>query len=240
MGIRCPECSVENADYAAYCVWCKSKIGFQESEDLYLDDVDNQEPKIQEPEIQNHATVKKPKAADDFMSKKFYPINVDSKKENLRKLKPTKEVKKDKTFLVRLKDISYVIVSILIIAAVFTIWLETNKTGASKRFGLFERNKLKILRLFRQTIFSKQRFNNFNFIKHNKIYGIFYSKDNSYVLIGNKIYYPNDSVYGGRIIDISQDEVKIQFQEREGVYRVGYVIKKESPSTSSVIEKDAI
>jgi hypothetical protein len=65
------------------------------------------------------------------------------------------------------------------------------------------------------------------------IEGIFYSKDSSYVMIDGKIYKPDDYVCGGKIINISLDEVKIKFQDREKIYTSGMSItgiKAEKPT----------
>ena len=61
-----------------------------------------------------------------------------------------------------------------------------------------------------------------------KINGIGYSMDNlpNYVIIDNNIYNLNDYIYGGKIINISQDEVTIQFQDKQEVYSVGQTIKR--------------
>ena len=61
-----------------------------------------------------------------------------------------------------------------------------------------------------------------------KINGIGYSMGNSpnYVIIDNNIYNLTDDIYGGKIINISQDEVTMQFQDKQEVYRVGHTIKK--------------
>ncbi|MFH0827831.1 MAG: hypothetical protein V1919_01535 [Candidatus Omnitrophota bacterium] len=66
-----------------------------------------------------------------------------------------------------------------------------------------------------------------------KINGILYSQNNPFVMIDKKMYYLNDSVCGGKITGISPDKIKIKFQEREGIYKVGNVIKQEAGIVSS-------
>lgn len=60
------------------------------------------------------------------------------------------------------------------------------------------------------------------------IEGILYSQEKPTVIINREDYHLNDSVCGGKIINISRDKVTIQFQEKEEVYRVGDMIRKDA------------
>ncbi|MBW2044701.1 MAG: hypothetical protein JRI96_07415 [Deltaproteobacteria bacterium] len=61
-----------------------------------------------------------------------------------------------------------------------------------------------------------------------KIQGISYSEHNPSVAINGAVHYVNDSVCGGKIINISFDKVTIKFQDEEKDYSVGDVIDKET------------
>ena len=53
------------------------------------------------------------------------------------------------------------------------------------------------------------------------IEGILYSENNPAVIINGKTYFINDSIRGGRIINIYPDRVKIEFADGQAEYRVG-------------------
>ena len=106
---------------------------------------------------------------------------------------------------------------------VFVIWYFMITSGVVKKIGLPKIAKPKIWSLFRGN-FSKRILQIFP--ETYKIDGIGHSMDNpNYVIINNNIYYSNDFVGGGKIINISQDGVTIQFEDKVRVYRVGHMIK---------------
>ena len=108
--------------------------------------------------------------------------------------------------------IGYLGKSILMITIIScAIWLVVNKTGASTRIASFKRANANFL-------------NSLN-PQPCKINGIVYSQDYSYIVVGNEIYCLNESICSGKIINISKDEVRIQGQEEEGVFRVGHMIQ---------------
>jgi len=57
-----------------------------------------------------------------------------------------------------------------------------------------------------------------------KIYGIFYSENNSLAMIGGSNYRVNDSILGGIIINISEHRITIKFPDKEKEYGVGDTI----------------
>ncbi|MGD9015571.1 MAG: hypothetical protein PVI33_06075 [Candidatus Omnitrophota bacterium] len=99
------------------------------------------------------------------------------------------------------------IITILICAT----WLVANNTGASTKIASFKRANANLLSSLNP--------------QPCKINGIVYSQDYSYIVVGNEIYCLNESICSGKIINISKDEVRIQGQEQEGVFRVGHMIQ---------------
>ena len=60
-----------------------------------------------------------------------------------------------------------------------------------------------------------------------KIQGILYSPSNPLVLIDGNTHSLNDSVCGGKIVDISPNKITVGFQDKEKDYKIGDFIKKE-------------
>ena len=125
---------------------------------------------------------------------------------------------------------SYLIKIISIMIAVFMIWYLVVTTGVVKRIRLDRIIRSKIVKvdmmwsLFRANLSAKMPK---IFQRNYKINGIFYSTDESthFIMINNNAYYPDDFVNGGKIINISQDAVRIQFPDKEVVYRLGDTIE---------------
>ena len=123
------------------------------------------------------------------------------------------------------KKIIRLITLIFIMIALFTMWFSMNRTKLSKIGIPFKRTKLRISNFFRSKIFSKKGLKIGRESNACKINGILYSEDNPFVIINDTIYFCNDSVCGAKIIDISQNRVTFQFQDKQEVYRVGNIIK---------------
>ena len=54
-----------------------------------------------------------------------------------------------------------------------------------------------------------------------KVDGILYARDNPTVMIDSKIYSLHEEVCGGTIVDISKENVVIQFRDRRELFNVG-------------------
>lgn len=74
-------------------------------------------------------------------------------------------------------------------------------------------------------------------LNHYKIEGIFYDKVKPAVMVGGKIRFVNDSVCGGKITNISPDEVTINFENIEKEYKVGDLITGEIESVSEYLKR---
>ena len=123
------------------------------------------------------------------------------------------------------KKIFRLITLILIMIVLFTIWLSMNRARVSKSGIPFKRSKQGILSLLRSKIFPKKGLKITRGSNACKINGILYSDDNPFVIINDTIYFSNDSVCGGKIIDISENRITVQHQDKQEVYRVGNIIK---------------
>ena len=132
---------------------------------------------------------------------------------------------KAEVFPTKFKKIIRLIVLILILITLFTIWSRGNKATLSKVDNLFKKTRQKILGFFKGGISPKVRFKIGSRSNSCKINGILYSDETPFVMIGGTIYYPDDSVCGGTILNISQNEVIIQLQDKQGIYRVGSIVK---------------
>jgi hypothetical protein len=63
-----------------------------------------------------------------------------------------------------------------------------------------------------------------------RIDGISYSKDNPIVIINEKIYHINEAVAGGKIIDITEGSITVQFGEKTSSYKTGDSIWQKTES----------
>ena len=123
------------------------------------------------------------------------------------------------------KIIGLLIRSILITLAIFLTLHFLTTTGIVRRIRLPRIAQSRAWSLFRANILGKV----FRVLPKNyRINGVGYSMGHlpNYVIIDNNIYNLNDYIHGGKIINISQDEVTIQFQDKQEVYQVGQTIKK--------------
>ena len=123
--------------------------------------------------------------------------------------------------------LNYLTKVILLVIAAFMIWHFIARIVAV--------NRIQLMKLIRPQIFKVNMIwdslrGNFSekipkILKKQtyKVDGIAYSADDSesFVIINDNVYYPNEVVSGGKIVNISQDEVTIKFREKEVVYGVG-------------------
>lgn len=80
------------------------------------------------------------------------------------------------------------------------------------------------LRLISFIVFGAMFFPIQGFSDSCKVNGVIYSKDNPSVYIGENRYYLNDTVCGGKIIDISPKGITVKFPHKKHHYRVGAIV----------------
>jgi len=205
MSFRCENCGTENISNTDYCVWCKNRLSPQEYN-----------------AGSNSSDLKNGNMA--LATQRKVNLNEDRKRNRVSEAHPKAIAIKESVPVVRTKrkPTSYFIKTpVLIMIVAFTLWFVADAMGALTGVDFLGKAEAGLWRLFYR---AKSRFNYLNIpniqkpLDPCKITGITYFQGESYIAVGDNIYSPNNSVCGGKIINISHDEVTIEFPNHKGVY----------------------
>ena len=76
-------------------------------------------------------------------------------------------------------------------------------------------------------------------IEPNEVAHIEMEKDHPGAMIGSRIYYINDEAFGGKVVEIADNNVTIKFKDHTKSYRVGDMIdEKEGKQADETIQTD--